>query len=101
MSDLGQRVVLGAQADHQVAAAERRGEGGREVGDAGADLEAACREDLDDLRDAAVLLEGEFRLGVDRVGERDELGPRRLDRLRHLRPHAGQSLTREAFTPRT
>ena len=72
VSDAGQRVVLGAEREHQVTAAEPGIEGGRQVGDAGAHLETAAAQHVDDLRGAAVLLEGEFRFGVNRMRQRDQ-----------------------------
>ena len=69
VADLGQRVVLGAEADDQIAGAEGGGEGGVEAGDAPLDLEALALGQIGDLGRAAVLALGQFGLGVDAPGE--------------------------------
>ncbi len=70
--DSGKRVVFRAERENQLATAVSGVECGREIGDAGADLEPGVAEDLDDLGGAAVFAERQFRLCVDRMRQCDQ-----------------------------
>jgi hypothetical protein len=63
--DLGQRVVLGADPDHQRPAAVDGAERGVQARGCRGDLETAFGDQRLGLGAAVVLLEGEFRLGVN------------------------------------
>ncbi len=79
MSDLGQRVVLGADADDQRTAAEVRAKRGVQPAGRTGDLEAVLGDQCLRLGAAAVLCEREFRLGVNRVRQLDQIATASLD----------------------
>ena len=79
VSDAGQRVVLGADADDQRAAAEVGAERGVQPAGRRGDLEAALGDQRLRLGAAAVFGEGEFRFGVNRVRQLDQVATTSLD----------------------
>ena len=74
----GQRVVFGADTDHQRAAAELGAERGVQPGGGSGDLEAVLGDQRLRLGAALVLGEGKLRLGVNGVGQLDKSLRRRL-----------------------
>ena len=79
MSDPGQRVVLGADADDQRAAAEVGAERGVQPAGRRGDLETVLGDQRLRLGAAAVFAEREFRLGVNRVRQLDQIAAASLD----------------------
>ncbi len=75
----GQRVVLGADADDQRAAAEVGAKRGVQAAGCRGDLEAALGDQRLRLGAAAVFGEREFRLGVDGVRQLDQIATASLD----------------------
>src|SRR3546814_1886500 len=74
MTDLGQRVVLGADRDDQLSAAVGGIEGRRQIDDPVSDRETVLRQQVRHFGSAAELLEGEFRVAVNRMRQRNQIG---------------------------
>jgi hypothetical protein len=77
--DAGQRVVLRAHRDVQRPRADRRLEGGGELGHAAFDREPGGVHRLGQPGAGLLLLEAELRVGVDAMTERDQLAGVLLD----------------------
>ncbi len=77
----GQRVVFGADADHQRAAAELGAKRGVQSAGSRADLEAVLGNQRLRLGAALELGERELRLGVDGVRQLDQVATAPVDRV--------------------
>ena len=73
VADLGQRVVFGADPDDQRSAAEVGAKGGVQARGGRGDLETALGDQRLRLGAAAVFVERQLRLGVDGVGQLDQI----------------------------
>ncbi len=81
VSDARERVVLRADPDDQRPASVARPERGIQSAGSGGDLEAAFRDQRLRLCAAAVFVEGEFRIGVNRVRQLDQVATPAHNRL--------------------
>ena len=74
VADSGQRVIFGANADDQRTAAVLGPEGGVQTAGGRSDVEAPLGHERLGLGATAVLRESQFRLGVNRVRQCDQIG---------------------------